>query len=512
MVEKDKANKVLVIGLDGASPNLLFRYAHKGILPTINGIMIDGSYGKLRSTIPPVTCPAWVSSCTGVNIGKHGIHGFSLSVDIRKRKIVFANSTKRKVEAIWNLLSVAGKRVVVLNVPVSYPPERVNGAMVSGMLTPGAKSNFTFPRGLKDELLDLGYEIDVADTMLDNILAFKANKFKMLSRIREICNSRITAVEYLMKEFEWDLFIVVFVVLDRIHHQYWKYIDPSHIAYEAEDAKVMYPHILRCYSQIDNAINSLLKLAGNNTNVIIYSDHGFKPLNKTFFTNNMLLRMGLLKLKGSKRIRILPTQEALVSKTTQLHLEKVMGKLSSQLKRKVGALVQPSKKFSDIFEIEPNETKAFQYGYGSIEVDKNIVSSVEEYEKVRGSIINLFNERLFNAISIRAYRKEELYNGPALGDLPDVILLSKKDVTPRQLIPASNVLTLNYDETINIPSLMWNGDHDLLGTILMYGPRIRKNCLITDANIMDITPTILYLLEKPVPTYMDGKVIKEGLS
>jgi predicted AlkP superfamily phosphohydrolase/phosphomutase len=473
--------------------------------------MAEGSYGKLRSTIPPLTCPAWVSSCTGVNIGKHGIHDFRLSVDVRKREMVFADSTKRKVEAIWNILSAAGKRVVVLNFPVSYPPERVNGAMVSGMLTPSTRSNFTFPKGLKYELSDLGYQIDIADTMIDNMLAFKANKFDFLSRIREVVNSRIRAAEYLMREFEWDLFIVVFVALDRIYHQFWKYIDPSHIAYNAEEAKVMYPNILRCHSQIDTAIKSLLKLAGNNTNVVIHSDHGFKPLNKTFFTNSMLLRMGLLKLKGSRRMGILPTQEAIVRKMAQLHIGQVMSKLSSQLKRRVRTLIQPSKEFSDIFEIEQNETKAFQSGYGSIEVNKDIVSSVKEYEKVREYIINLFKERPFNTMSIRAYRKEELYHGPALGDLPDVVLLSEKDITLRRLIPANNMLTLNYDETINIPSLMWNGDHDLLGTILMYGPRIRRNCPITDANIIDIAPTILYLIDEPVPTNMDGKVIKEGL-
>ncbi len=169
----------------------------------------------------------------------------------------------------------------------------------------------------------------------------------------------------------------------------------------------------------------------------------------------------------------------------------------------------PSKEFSDIFEIESNETSAFQFGYSSIEVNRSTISSAKEYEEVRKRVIHLFNERLFDAISIRAYRKEELYHGPALGDLPDVILLPEKDVTPRQLIPTNNVLTLSYDDAINVPSLMWNGDHHLFGTIIMYGPRIRKNCRISDANIMDITPTILHLFNEPVPRYMDGKVIEE---
>ena len=500
-----------MIGLDGASPDLIFRLAHKGILPTIKGIMTDGSYGKLKSTIPPVTCPAWVSSSTGVNIGKHGIHDFSLSVDLRKKNVVFADSTKRQVDAIWNLLTAAGKRVVVLNFPVTYPPERVNGAMVSGMLTPSTKSNFTFPRSLKDELLDLGYVIDVADTMLDEILAFKADEFGMLSRIRKVTNSRLIAAQYLMKEFEWDLFMVVFVALDRIQHQFWRYIDSSHIAYDAEKAKTMYPQILKCYEQIDKAVNSLMKIAGKNTNVIIYSDHGFKPLNKTFFTNSLLRSMGLLKLRGNRPARLLPTREMHLKKMVQLRIERIMGKLTPGLKRKVGGLLQPSKEFLDIFDVEPDETKAFQFGYSSIEVNRNLVSDEEEYEKTRGAIVNTLNERLFSATSIRAYRKEELYHGPALGDLPAVTLLSEKDVTPRQLVPASNLLTLNYDETSDIPSLMWNGDHDLFGTILMTGPKIPMGLPLKGVNIMDVAPTILHLMKVPVPSHMDGRAVQEDL-
>jgi len=503
-------NKVLVVGLDGASPESLFHLARKGFLPTLNGIMRGGAYGKLRSTIPPITCPAWVSSITGVNIGKHGIHDFFLSVDINKKKIVFADSSKRKAEAIWSTLSFADKKVVVLNFPVSYPPEKVNGAMVSGMLTPSLRSDFTYPKNVKADLLELGYEIDIADTMLDEILAFKSDRIRMLSRIREIVRKRVMAAKYLMRQFEWDLFIVVFVALDRIQHLYWRYIDPTHIAYNADDAKAMYPRILECYVEVDSAISSLLELAGKDTNLIVYSDHGFRPLNRTFFTNNLLLRKGFLGLKRQKHVGILPSQETFVKKISELHLEGLIGKLPSRMKRKVRPLFHPSSKFVDIFQIEPSETKAFQFGYSFIRMDKEVLSE-QEYETTRRDIIGLFNKELVNALSIRAYRKEDLYSGPGLDGLPDIILMPEKDVTPRQLIPINGSLIMNYDEAIDVPSLMWNGDHDLFGVILIRGSKIGKSCQITGASIMDVAPTILQFMDEPIPRYMDGRAISEAI-
>jgi len=505
-----KRDKVLVVGLDGASPDLLFGLAESGALPTLNGIMQGGAYGTLQSTIPPITCPAWVSSITGVNIGKHGIHDFFLSVDINKKRIDFANSNKIKAKTIWNMLSLADKKIVVLNFPVSYPPQEINGAMVSGVLTPSLRSNFTYPRDLKDELLELGYEIDVADTNLDEILAFKSDKIRFLSRIREIVEKRLMATKYLMKQLEWDLFIVVFVAPDRIQHLYWRYIDPNHIAYDAEKAKAIYPRILECYVEVDRAIGSLIKLAGKNTKLIVYSDHGFRPLNKTLFTNNLLLQKGFIKLKRHKRISVTPNQESFVKAISKLHLEGVVAKLPSRMKRKMRPLLSPSRDFLGIFDIEPNETKAFQFGYGFIRINEEALSSEEEYERTRSVIVRLFNEHLPKALSIRAYKKEDLYNGPRLKDLPDITLMPEKDVTPRQLITTRNSLIMNYNEAIDVPSLMWNGDHSLFGVILMRGSKIGKNCLIRGANIMDVAPTILQLMNEPVPRYMDGRVIKEA--
>ena len=289
--------KVLVIGLDGGTPNLLFPFAKKGLLKNLQKIITSGSSGILTSTIPPVTCPAWVSSVTGVNPGKHGIHDFFLSVNIEKRKIEYANSKKRRVKAIWNILSDAGKKVVIVNVPVTYPPEKVNGVIVSGMLTPSINSDFVYPKKAKDDLLNLNYKIDIGETMLEQITSFKKSQIGMLSKLKELLNLRLKTALFLMEQYDWDLFMIVFVVIYRLQHLYWKNIDPEHISYNSQESKTIFPHITSIYKELDNAIGKLTEQAGKNTNIIIYSDHGFRSLNTYYFLNNVLQKESFLKIK-----------------------------------------------------------------------------------------------------------------------------------------------------------------------------------------------------------------------
>ena len=505
-MKKDKKNKVLVIGLDGASPGFLFYLANKGFLPTLQGIMAEGFYGKLKSTVPPLTGPAWVSSVTGVNMGKHGIPDFHLSFDIKKRRILFADSKKRKVDAIWNLLSNMRKSVVILNVPMTFPPEKINGAIVSGFLTPSLKSNFTYPRNLKDDLINLDYMIDIGDTMLDKILTFKSNKIKLLHEIREMIKKRLIVAKYLMKQFDWDLFMVVFIALDRIQHLFWKFLDVNHIEYREQEARLLYPHLFECYLDIDKAIKSLLDLAGKNTNTLIYSDHGFRSLNRTFFTNNFLRRRDFLRIKKDVGKTILPSQESSVKLIYRLGLSNILSKISPEIKRKIGFFMRPSKKFLDIFDVDIDKTKAIQLGYNYIKIHKKILSD-EEYERIKSALIDIFNKEILKSLSIKAFKKEDLYHGAAMEIIPDIILMPFGTVTPRQIIPTDGSLIMNYKNNCDIPSLMWNGDHDLYGIVMGTGLDFHRGLEIDGATILDIAPNIFHALNIPIPQYFDGRIL-----
>ena len=146
--------RFLLIGLDGFEPSLAERWMKEGRLPNLSALRARGTYRPLQSTIPPATFPAWTTCVTGVQPGRHGIFDFSEVVP-GEYALRFVNSTYRKAPALWNLLSEAGKRVGVLGVPGTYPPEPVNGFMVSGFDSPVATrvaASFVYPASLYPEV------------------------------------------------------------------------------------------------------------------------------------------------------------------------------------------------------------------------------------------------------------------------------------------------------------------------------------------------------------------------
>lgn len=490
-----------MIGLDGATPNIIYPLAKKGILSHLKKIISTGICGNLRSTDPPVTCPAWVSSITGLNPGKHGIYDFFLSIDLRKRKIEYANSKKRRRKAVWNILSDYGKKVIVLNVPVTYPPEKVNGVMVSGMLTPSLRSDFTYPPRIKKDLLNLGYQIDLGETMLEKIISYSRDKIQMLKKIECLIERRLRAAQFLMKEFDWDLFMVVFVAFDRIQHLYWRFIDPKHIAYNPRESNSIYPHIIRVFRKLDMAVGKLVMDSGKNTNVIIYSDHGFKPLNTFYFPNNSLRKRGILKLnKHILHSRIL-TQTIAQNMTKIFHLDKLLQKVPPSIKRHIRYAMSPSANFLDIFDAVPDETKAFYFGNGFIIINKDCVRGEEEYDRIRSQIIHLFNKKY---PFIKVFSKKQIYRGPLLENIPEIIIESRTDIGLSPLLPRNYVEFLDYKVKNTIPSLMWNGQHAQQGIIICMGPKFHGRNIIR-ANILDIAPTILKTFNLPLPSHLDGK-------
>ena len=479
---------------------LVFRWAREGLLSNIGGLMAKGAYGPLKSTIPPMTCPAWTSSMTGVDIHKHGLYDFFLSADLVKRKLYFADARKRKAKPVWRFLNEEGKRTVVVNLPVTYPPEEVDGAMVSGMLTPSPRSPFTYPPGLKEELLDMGYVIDIGETLLEKVVLFKRDPRAYLREVLEMVVKRTEACLYLMEQFEWDFFLVVFVALDRVNHLFWRYLDPGHVAYDPARVKPILPWVMRCYKAVDEAVGQLVKKAGPKTDVIIYSDHGFKALNYFAFFNNLLRRKGLLSIRG-KSPSPLPTQDLFLKLARWLPITPLSSLLPAPLRRTIGHLMRGSKDFLSLFDIDPEGTLAFQLGQ-FIHVNERAVSSEEERAEVVKKVLRALRE-VYPLTRIRAYAREELYGREA--QVPDVVLLAEGHVSPRHLLTIGEELLRRYEEDVEIPSLMWCGTHDLYGTLVVAGPSFRPVGRLKGARIMDIAPTILKLLGVEVPSYMDGR-------
>jgi predicted AlkP superfamily phosphohydrolase/phosphomutase len=282
------ARRLVMIGLDCATPGLSFeRYAAD--MPTLTALRAGAVWGPLRSVVPPITVPAWACMMSGRTPGTLGVYGFRNRSAHDYGSLAFATAHDIRVPRLWDSLSAAGKRSVVLGVPGTYPPSPVNGCMVSCFMAPSTAAEFTYPSALRDELQRVtgGYILDVAD--------FRApDTGRIAQAIFDLTEQRFAVARHLMTGQEWDFFAFVDMGPDRLHHGFWKYCDPEHPRYEPGNP---YRDMFRDYYRaLDRHIAELLTVVPPDAAVMIVSDHGAQPMIGGFAINEWLRREGLLVL------------------------------------------------------------------------------------------------------------------------------------------------------------------------------------------------------------------------
>jgi predicted AlkP superfamily phosphohydrolase/phosphomutase len=194
--------KVFVIGLDCAEPTLVFEQWREH-LPNLGRLMDSGTYGDLTSTIPAITVPAWASMMSSRDPGQLGFYGFRNRADYSYERMSIATSQAVKVDRVWDILSRAGKQVIVAGVPQTYPVKPVNGYLISSFLTPSTLSQYTHPASLKHEISSL---ID-GEYMLDVYQFRTENKDHLLEQIYQMADQHHKLIMHLMTTKPWDFFI-----------------------------------------------------------------------------------------------------------------------------------------------------------------------------------------------------------------------------------------------------------------------------------------------------------------
>lgn len=283
------SRKVLVIGLDCVPPELLFKQYHND-LPHFSALMSKGVWGELESCHPPITVPAWSCMMSSQDPGQLGIYGFRNRADHSYDKLSIATGNAVKAERVWDTLSQADKKVAVVGVPGTYPPRPVNGLMVSCFLTPSINNQYTYPAKLQEEIAGL-----VGEYLVD-VKGFRTeDKDWLLRQIYEMTEKRFRLVRHWLRTKPWDFFMFVEMGTDRIHHGFWKYLDPGHRSFEKGNR---FEHAIReYYKYLDRELGELLTLIDDDTVVLIVSDHGAKKMDGGICINEWLLQNGYLTLK-----------------------------------------------------------------------------------------------------------------------------------------------------------------------------------------------------------------------
>jgi len=458
--------KVLVIGLDSAPPELVFEKL-LGELPNIKKMVENGVCGKLETCHPPITIPAWMVMVTSKNPGKLGLYGFRHRKNHSYVDGWVANSYLIKDDTVWDILSKAGKKVCLVGVPPGYPPKPVNGCSISCFITPDTKKDFTYPPELKKEIEQL-----VGEYMFDVVFRTE-ERDKLLSQLYEMTEKRFTVIKYLMTKKVWDFFMFVEIGVDRLHHAFWKFSDRTHPKYVPGNK---YETAIKdFYRFIDGKIGELLSLIDNDTIVFVVSDHGTRGMKGAFCVNEWLIKEGHLVLRSKPE--------------SIIELEKA--------------------------DIDWSKTKAWGWGGYYARIFLNVkgrestgVIDPADYDNVRDELAEKLMElRDPNGrrMDTKVFKPEELYS-QCNGDSPDLMVYFDNLYWRSAGTIGHNSLYLSENDTGPDDSV-----HSMQGIFIMYDPSKKYNSDLGNVSILDVAPTILHLMELPVPRDMEGKVIKEVL-
>ncbi|MEJ2051525.1 MAG: alkaline phosphatase family protein [Calditrichota bacterium] len=283
--------RIAVLGLDCAAPRLLFQ-DYRDDLPTFHRLMEAGSWGILQSVLPPITAPAWNCLFSGKDPGQLGCSGFRNRRDYSYHSLAIATGSTIHAPMIWDVLGKYGFQSIVIGVPQTYPPKPISGMLISGLLTPKGGPRATYPETLWHEIEQVapGYQFDVVDfrqkdpdTLIREVYTMTANRFKV--------------AKYLATRKPWNLFTMVEIGLDRIHHVFWKYMDPEHPLFEPNSR---YRNVIREYYRfLDAQTGELLEAFPAQTEIMVVSDHGAQAMQGGFCLNEWLIREGYLVLRNA---------------------------------------------------------------------------------------------------------------------------------------------------------------------------------------------------------------------
>lgn len=437
---------MLAIGIDGVPYSFAMRQIAEGRMPNLARIFQAGTVRPLNSSWPFVSSVAWSSFMTGCNPGKHNIYGF---VDRRLNTydVFLPNSSTMKREPIWCELSKAGKEVVVMNVPVTYPPRQVNGLMVSCFLSPSLEKA-TYPKELAGRLQQMGYKIDA-----DAAIA-RRNKDDFMKELHHVLERRAAVMFELMDSEPWDFFMSHIMETDRLHHFFWEYME-NNDPYWA-------PQFYDFYEKVDTILGQVWERVDENTTLVILSDHGFCTVRKEVYLNTWLRENGWLSTEPAPGK---PPSIASITPATRAYS------------------MDPGRVFINLRGREPR---------GSVEPGA-------DYERVRqqlsDELLELRDPDTGEKMVQRVYKREEIYHGENYQNAPDLVI---SPTTGYAFKGAMDREHLTYKGDVLI------GEHTFDDALLyVSGHDIVKSTLTME----DVVPAVYNLMRVPQPDGLDGALV-----
>jgi predicted AlkP superfamily phosphohydrolase/phosphomutase len=515
--------RILMIALDGATLDLLEPWMNEGKLPLLARLFREGTGGVLTSTVPWATPTAFASFATGTNPGKHGIYDFGVLKGEDYTSFTPTNGGNVYGRTLWRLLSDAGLRSLVINMPMTYPAERIEGAIVSGIPYPGGSERLSYPADLLDDLRRKGW--DLARNASDDLAGNFAEYYEgMLGLVK----NRGEAAAWLIQKQQPDFTAVHFLETDQVQHRFWQFM-PGEPRYDPNG-----PHteaILKLFGQVEKALALIIAAAGKDVILCLMSDHGFGPTRHQVWLNNWLVQNDYLVLKPTAGVKLkkaiyrLGLSPAAIRERAPERLKLAILRFFEQQKGRAIAAEMEQESGSvrskgitdrltehlalDFYDVDWSRSRAFSTGTTAVGYvylnlagrdPQGIVSAGDDYARLRAEIIS--NLEQWAPVG-QVQTPESLWHGPQLERAPDIIVRWASPTTDARYFQTR---VSSHHLIKAVPNDY--ASHRLEGLYLMHGAGVAAGARV-DADILDLAPTFLWLLSQPVPGYMDGRVLED---
>lgn len=488
--------KVLMIGLDGATFDVVNPLIEAGRMPHLAKLIAGGACGRMVSTIPPISGPAWLSLATGMKPESTSIYDFTYrsgsSYELRN-----ISSSDYAGRAVWDYLGDAGKTVGILNYPTLFPPYPVNGFLTSG-LGASADDEFTFPADLRQELnRSAGGEYEL-------YVCYHEPRYEdtelFLRDIHRALTKKLRAATTLAREKPWDFLWLVLSETDCMQHLLWQHLGKSGSNAQARRSQGFHKRFEELWGLIDQGIGELCAIAGPQTNVIVMSDHGFGPNEGVFKLNTWLEREGYLTWRKGQSRALEDAKEAVVAKIRAFARGIRLHKIAPSLYRR-GRAARARMIEKIIEQIDLDKSIAFDPGhtipFGGIYINDQVVTGPEKRRELAGEIERKLRDwARANNVTI------EIWQRP----------VGRADSGPDLLVGVNDWGCVLLKEHLNGAlferrpySSRHTGSHRMNGIFVAVGPDIRRG-EVEPVHLCDVAPTVLHLFDVPVPASMDGRV------
>ncbi|WP_408958151.1 alkaline phosphatase family protein [Natrinema sp. 74] len=420
--------RVAFIGVDGVPYSLLAE--NEELFPNFAAIADEGTASEISSIVPPESSACWPSLTTGVNPGETGVYGFQ-DREVGTYDTYVPMGREVQADRVWDRVQEEGRQATVLNVPVTFPPQRNVQRMVSGFLSPGLEKA-AYPDDVREYLETLDYRIDVNPK-----LGHQEDKSEFIEDAHATVDAQFEAFKHYIEEDDWDLFFGVFMTTDRVNHFLFKDYERDG-EYKEE--------FIEFYRKVDDYIGRLREALPDDVTMIVASDHGFTSLDYEVHFNEWLREEGWLSFRTDE-----PEELGDIADETTAYS------------------FIPGRFYINLEGREPR---------GSVPQD--------EYDAVRDELkadLEALEGPNGNNVVERVVEKEKAFRGDHDDIAPDLVAIPNKGFDLKSGFKADSDIFTSGPR---------NGMHSFDNTSLYID---NPDATIEDADLFDITPTILELMD-----------------